>query len=86
MKRMWKNPIIKPHFEPGDDVIVVGGTGQSSTDPFACSYSDWQVLFADDYDLDDDIDFDDYGQWWADNGLSVEAWEELNPGIPFTWS
>lgn len=70
---------------PGDDVVIGGGTGQSTTDPFPCSYAEWQIMFIDDYDLDDDYDFDDYGQWWADNGFSLEDWVELNPDVDFIW-
>lgn len=32
------------------------------------------------------VDFNDYGQWWADQGYSLEAWSALNPNSPFSWS
>lgn len=86
-KKRFNAPFI--FFEgdntPGDDVVIGGGTGQTTTDPFECTFAEWQTLFADDYDLDDDVDFDDYGQWWADNGFSEDAWDEKNPGVPFIW-
>ncbi len=38
---------------------VVGGTGQSTTDPYACSFDDWMNLFASDVNGDGDINEDD---------------------------
>jgi hypothetical protein len=78
MKHTWKNPTIEFNQEPGDDIVIGGGSGQSTTDPYPCSYKDWLTLFADDYDLDDDVDFDDYRTWWEENEFSEEEWDEYN--------
>ena len=85
MKRIWKNPIISSGIQPYNDTIIVPGSGQSNTDPYPCTYAEWQTLFAADYTWDSIIDEDDYGQWWANHGLSVADWEEINPGVPFIW-
>ena len=68
--------------DPSPTTVVGGGTGQSTTDPYPCSFTDWQTLFEYDYDSDGDEDFDDYMQWWHDNGLSVEAWNAFNGDTP----
>ena len=84
MGRSFNTPWI--HFNgmsAGDDVVIGGGTGQSTTDPYPCSFEDWKIMFEDDYDLDEDIDFDDYGTWWADQGFSIEDWDTINPGTPW---
>lgn len=88
MTKIWNTPRISsliPDPDPSGDDVIGGGTGQSTTDPYPCSFADWQIMFAEDYDLDEDIDFDDYGQWWADNGFSEDDWAELNPGVDFIW-
>ncbi len=86
-RKKFSAPFILFNDDPGDDIVIGGGTGQSTTDTFVCSYDEWLKLFADNYDMDDEeiIDFNDYGQWWADNGFSVEDWERFNPGVPFEW-
>ena len=43
-----------------------------------CDFDEWLEMYGDDYDLDEDIDFEDYRTWWQENGLSAEAWEEIN--------
>lgn len=83
MKHTWENPIILFQDEPGDDIVIGGGSGQSTTDPFPCTYKEWQTMFEEDYDLDEDIDFDDYGTWWADNGFSLADWNSINPDTPW---
>ena len=68
---------------------VVGGTGQSTTDPFACDFNDWLNLFAVDLDNDGDTDRDDYRQWFINTfgDEAEELWElvgntdPLNPSI-----
>lgn len=75
--------IILRDITPGDDTVIGGGTGQSTTDPFPCDFADWQTMFAEDYDLDEDIDFNDYATWWEENEFSMDDWDRLNPGTPF---
>lgn len=78
--------VLDGGLNPGGDASEdAGGSGDTGFEPFPCSFADWQKSFAEDYDLDDDIDFDDYGQWWADNGFSLDEWEKLNPGVEFKW-
>ena len=84
-KRKFSQPLVILSTTPGDDVVIGGGTGQGTIDPYPCSFGEWQKLFEDDYLPDDTIDFNDYVQWWADNGFSLEDWEEYNPGVDFEW-
>ena len=50
--------------EPTSDVVTGGGTGQSTTDPYACSFDDWMNLFATELDGVEGIDFNDYKIWF----------------------
>lgn len=87
MKKLWNFPVINPLNDEGDSTVVGGGTGQDTTDdPYPCSFNDWMTLFQDNYDGDEDgiIDFEDYRTWWEDNEFSMEAWDEYNPGVPFS--
>ncbi len=86
-KKEFVNPFILLSGWGGDGTDTGAGSGGTpgNDDITICTYNEWYEMYGDDYDLDDDIDFDDYGQWWADNGLSLDAWEELNPDVPFTW-
>ena len=76
--------------EPTSDVVTGGGTGQSTTDPYACDFDDWMNLFASDVNGDGQTDFDDYRQWFINNfGEDDELWGlfndvPLNPNVePF---
>ncbi len=62
-----------------------GPTNGGNKIPFACSFDSWQEYFHSDNCKDGKIDFNDYGQWWADSGLGKDAWEQFNAGVPFTW-
>lgn len=84
-KKRFIAPFVLMSSTPTDETEYGGGTGQTTTDPFPCSFADYQSMFEYDHDMDGDMDFDDYGQWWADNGFSVEVWEQFNPGVPFVW-
>ena len=66
----------------GDGSDTGGGSGGTSDDTTYCTFEEWLEMYPDDYDLDDDIDFDDYSTWWADNELDLGKWRELNPGKP----
>lgn len=66
----------------GSDTGHGSGGTTGSGDIMACDFTEWQEMYSGDYDLDDDIDFDDYRTWWQDNGLSEDAWAEYNPGEP----
>ena len=65
--------------EPSPTSVVGGGTGQSTTDEYACSYKDWQTMFARDVDEDGDIDEADYKAWFqgmfTDPAEGQEWWE-----------
>ena len=73
--------LLMPDPEP--TTVTGGGTGQSTTDPYPCSFADWQTMFGQDMDDDEDIDMNDYMLWWDGQGFSMEAWNEFNPGVPF---
>ena len=62
----------------------VGGLKGVKT-PFACSFETWSESFRTDDFKDGIIDYNDYGQWWADNGLGEDAWQQFNPDVPFNW-
>jgi hypothetical protein len=89
VKKMARKNIFAPGIlftipDPQPTTVVGGGTGQSTTDPYPCSYSDWLILFSDDYDLDGtEGTRDDYMQWWNDNNFSMEAWKAYNGETPF---
>ena len=49
--------------DPSPTTVIGGGTGQSTTDPYACDFVDWSNLFAQDYN-GDGIDNNDYIHWF----------------------
>ena len=65
--------------EPSPTTVVGGGTGQSTTDPYACDFTDWMNLFAQDYN-DNGIDNDDYIHWFyvTFGDEAGELWEFVN--------
>lgn len=71
--------------EPGDET----GLGPVPTDPPTSgptNFNDWAANFGMDLNGDGNIDFEDYGQWWVEQGFGVDAWSEFNPDTPFSWS
>lgn len=66
----------------GSDTGQGSGGTTGNDDIMVCFYNEWEEMYGGDYDLDGDIDFDDYRTWWNENGLSAEAWNEYNPGVP----
>lgn len=75
-KKLFKSPFIFG-LSAGDDVVIGGGTGQTSTDIWACSFEEWQTMFGDDINKDGQIDFDDYRAWWINN-FDEDTWELFN--------
>jgi hypothetical protein len=72
--------------EIGGGSDVSGQNGKNSNKiPFACSFETWSEKFASDCYKDGIVDFNDYGQWWADSGLGEDAWNQFNTGLPFNW-
>ena len=69
--------------DPSPTTVVGGGTGQSTTDTYACSYNDWLVMFADDLDDDDEYTMNDYMLWWDAQGFDMDAWKTFNGDTPF---
>lgn len=75
----------------GDDTGIGSAIGHLPGDnggnkiPVVCSFDSWLENFAQDSDKDGTIGFNDYGQWWADSGLSKEEWSRINASTPFTW-
>ena len=80
--------ILSTGNNPGDDIVIGGGTGEGGSDPVACSYDAWlRSVWVYDYN-GDGYDFDDYCNWWLDqyaqnpNAFSPEVWSEFN-NVPF---
>ena len=83
-KKSFVAPMILLNSEPGDDVVIGGGTGQGSPDGVPaspCSYSFWLDHFKEDIIQDDIIDEYDFGTWWSSMGFSKDDWENLNPAL-----
>lgn len=78
----WVTEEPDPTEIPGGS--STGGIGGKKA-PYACSFDTWRENFKSDAYKDGIIDFNDYGQWWADSGLGKDAWEQMNPGMPFDW-
>ncbi len=78
--------LLMPTPEP--TTVIGGGTGQSTTDPYPCSFSDWQTLFGEDLDGNDKLEMNDYMIWFQSNidqnipGFDLSAWSAFNPGVP----
>lgn len=66
----------------GSDTGHGSGGTTGGDDTMVCDFDEWLEMYGDDYDLDEDIDFDDYRTWWQKNGLSADAWAEYNPDEP----
>lgn len=60
--------------DPEDPSIIGGGTGSGTTNPYPCSFNDWMNDFGEDFTGDSLINWEDYGKWWADGGLTQEQW------------
>ena len=62
-------------------VVIGGGTGQSTTDPYACDYNDWLNLFAVDYN-GNGYDNDDYIHWFyvMFGDEAADLWTIVNGG------
>lgn len=85
-KKFGFDPFILLSGTPGDDVVIGGGTGQGGVTPpvSAMSYSDWlNSDWKEDLIQDGTINEDDYAVWWESWGFSKEAWESLNPDLPW---
>ena len=54
--------LLMPDPEP--TTVTGGGTGQSTTDPYACDFNDWMTMFASDVNGDETIDETDYQLWF----------------------
>ena len=78
--------LLMPDPEP--TTVTGGGTGQSTTDPYACGYDDWVTMFAQDYN-GDEIDYNDYIHWFylTFGDEAADLWELINgstiPADPF---
>ncbi len=71
--------LMMPTPEP--TTVTGGGTGQSTTDPYACDYNDWLNLFASDVNGDNEINEADYKLWFqsmfADDPVEGQEWWEF---------
>lgn len=89
-KKYGFNPLILMTMdEPQPTTVVGGATGQSTTEEYACSFTDWMNLFARDVNGDGATNFDDYKQWFQnmfadDHEEGEEVWESYgNDGTLF---
>lgn len=79
-KKLFKSPFILGLSidDEGDDTVIGGGTGQSSTDIWACSFEDWMTMYGEDLNGDGYTDFNDYRKWWLDNEFDEDTWDLFN--------
>ena len=85
-KKHGFNPFILLSGEPGNEVVIGGGTGQGGVDTptSPMSYNDWlQADWAEDIILNGTIDEDDYAAWWESWEFSQADWVRLNPDMPW---
>ncbi len=82
MKKNGFNPFVlltMPTPEP--TTVIGGGTGQSTTDEYACDFNDWMTLFASDVNGDGQTNEDDYKAWFqamfADDPDEGQEWWEF---------
>ena len=66
---------------PEPTTVTGGETGQSGYKPYACNYSDWLNLFAQDYN-GNGYDNDDYIHWFyvTFDDEAAELWNMVNGG------
>ena len=84
-KKAFSPFVLLSGLDDGGDVTVIGGgTGQSTTNVFACTFEQWMTLFASDFNGDGTTDFNDYHDWFfATFGEEAEdLWPIFNPGEP----
>lgn len=88
-KHTFITPVIlgfitdEPDPNPTEGASAHGHRGGAGIDPFACSFDTWCEFFKEDLVADGVIDFNDYAQWWVNNGFDLDAWNEFNSGKPF---
>jgi hypothetical protein len=68
--------------DPQPTTVIGGGTGQSTTDPYACDFNDWMNLFASDVNGDGQTNFADYKIWFqnlfrGNEEEGEELWDTL---------
>jgi len=83
-KRSFVPGILFTMPTPQPTTVVGGGTGQSTTDPFACDYDTWLNLFAGDYNNDGETNGADYEQWFHIHFEDEfeELWAIFGPTAP----
>lgn len=69
--------------DPTNPVVIGGGTAESTTDPFPCTYDEWWDMFGSDNNGDSQIDEKDFARWWSENNFTQADWERLNPTLPW---
>ena len=77
-KRKFVVPyVVLSHVDPGGSGSQEGGgSAQSTTDPFPCTFQDWLKLFGVDNTGDEEITLDDYGIWWLEQKFTLDQWKE----------
>ena len=59
-----------------------GNDEEESIRPFPMKFDEWmQSRFVGDLNKDGTATFEDYTQWWADNKLGADTWNQLNPDV-----
>ena len=83
-KKHFSVPVIM-QGEPGDDIVIGGGSGEGGSDAIsAYNYHDWlNSIYAEDLIQDGEINEWDYVAWWENHNFSQEEWEILNPDMPW---
>ena len=78
MKKTFDAPlIILTAASPMDSGGGSDIGGADSLKPLPCSFCEWaQSRWCADYDLNGEVDFDDYARWWAQSGFSTDAFTE----------
>ena len=89
-KKSFMTPFVLLSGWGGEGSDTGGGSGGTpgSGDLSACTYDEWWEWYVEDpetsdYNRDGDVDETDFCLWWKSVGLSKEAWDEVNPDIPW---
>ena len=83
--------ILLSSGEPGDDIVIGGGTGQGGVNPvvYPMGFDAWYASdWAEDYvPATEGIDMVDYVVWFFDCGFTMAQFQEVNPGVAWdpTW-
>lgn len=90
MKKRFDVPlIVLTEASPMDAGGSLPWVGPDSLKPLPMSFEEWSVSrWCADYDQSGGVTIDDYARWWAQCGMSTDAWAEFNPSVAWKdeWS